>query len=76
LNIPFYDIIDDGAAVPNDKPIYLCCDYGYKSAKVAKFLESKGYKNVNVIEGISGFILSCELICGWRAAVGLLWWRI
>jgi rhodanese-related sulfurtransferase len=61
LNIPFYDIIDDGVAVPNDKPIYLCCDYGYKSSKVAKFLESKGYKNVNVIEGIGFYLYDINL---------------
>ena len=42
--------------VPQDRPVYVYCDAGYKGGMAASFLAMKGYQNVtNVLGGFTGW---------------------
>ena len=51
INIPL-EKLEDRDFVLDDKPIYLYCRSGVRSAKSKELLESYGYKNIKDIGGI------------------------
>eukprot|EP01126_Amoeba_proteus_P046358 TRINITY_DN523_c0_g1_i1.p1 TRINITY_DN523_c0_g1~~TRINITY_DN523_c0_g1_i1.p1 ORF type:complete len:193 (-),score=21.07 TRINITY_DN523_c0_g1_i1:46-624(-) len=51
VNYPHYDASQMVSSLPRNVPIYLICDTGVLSERVANVLESKGYTDVNVVDG-------------------------
>lgn len=42
--------------LPKDREIYVVCKSGNRSRQVCEFLDSKGYKTVNLLGGMSSYI--------------------
>jgi|SRR5579859_1314162 len=51
-NLPMNEIIDRIDEVPKDVPVAIVCHMGARSAAVAQYLDSLGYKTLNVVGGI------------------------
>src|SRR5690242_14610105 len=49
--MPYSDLESTYTKVAQDKPLYIMDTTGFYSEKAARFFESKGYRDVNVIEG-------------------------
>ena len=56
INIPLQNIYSVQTAITDlDKPVFVHCLSGGRSAQATSILKSMGYKNVENIGGISGF---------------------
>jgi len=51
IRIPYTEMASKYSSLPQSDPIYVIDNWGYHSEKVAKFLESKGFHSVYVVEG-------------------------
>jgi rhodanese-related sulfurtransferase len=51
LHIPMNEVPDRLAEVPKDREVVVYCHGGSRSAMIAGFLESRGYKKVANLEG-------------------------
>ena len=49
VNIPFEKLGTSFSSIPTDKPVLIVDEYGSESAKAAKLLNDKGYKEVSIL---------------------------
>jgi len=49
VNIPFEKLGSSFSSIPTDKPVLIVDEYGSESAKAAKLLNDKGYKEVSIL---------------------------
>ena len=66
VNIPLSGLSKSLDKIKKDKPVYLLCRSGARSAQAAQELQKKGYENIFVVEGGLECLkpLGCALIKG------------
>lgn len=55
INLPYRQILDKKASIPEDRVLVVYCDRGGLSMTIARYLSKKGFAVVNVIGGLRNY---------------------
>ncbi|MFC5630267.1 MULTISPECIES: rhodanese-like domain-containing protein [Streptococcus] len=60
VNLPLSELGNRSTELTTDKPYYIICQAGGRSAQVCAFLDSMGYDTTNVIDGTGAWTEELE----------------
>lgn len=55
MNVPLSALVERVAEIPRDRPVYIICESGGRSAQATHWLDAQGVDAVNVLGGTSAW---------------------